>query len=69
MIVYKLKYDTKEQAILDIASKEIIGKPVFIEPIDPEEVWNFCLVDVATKVEQTFLGEIKIPEIPKHNFL
>jgi hypothetical protein len=69
MIIYKLKYDTKEQAILDIASKEIIGKPVFIDPIEPDEVWDFCLVDVASEIEQTFLGEIKNPEIAKHNFL
>jgi hypothetical protein len=68
MIVYKLKYDTKEQAMQDLQNRELIAV-VFIEPTEPDEVWNFCLVDVATKNEQTFLGEIKEPEIPKHNFL
>ena len=68
MIVYKLKYDTKEDAMQDLKNRELIAV-VLIEPIEPDEVWNFCLVDVASKNEQTFLGEIKNPEKPKHNFL
>ena len=68
MIIFKLKYNNRAEAEQDLQGRELIAV-VFIEPIEPDEVWNFCLVDVASEIEQTFLGEIKEPEIPKHNFL
>jgi hypothetical protein len=68
MIIYKLKYNSRAEAEQDLQGRELMAL-VFLQPIDPDEVWNFCLVDVMSETEQIFTGELKNPEIPKHDFL
>lgn len=68
MIIYKLKYNTRAEAEQDLQGRDLVAV-VYLQPDDPEEVWNFCLVDVMSETEQTFNGELKDPETPKHKFL